>query len=130
MSRIHATSSSDAVFLPSPAGGRYSERTIYEYFRRFLLEAGISHGGRGKGPRVHDLRHTFAVHCLKRWVRAGVHTAVTLPYLSAYLGHAGLKNSQRYLRLTADLHPDISSRMDELYGALIPPPQATAEERP
>ena len=66
----------------------------------------------------------------KRWVRAGVHTTVALPYLSAYLGHAGLKNSQRYLRLTADLHPDISSRMDELYGALIPPPQATAEERP
>ncbi len=130
MSGIHATSSSDAVFFPSPSGRRYSERTVYEYFRRFLLEAGISHGGRGKGPRVHDLRHTFAVHCLKRWVRAGVHTAVTLPYLSAYLGHAGLKNSQRYLRLTADLHPDISSRMDEMYGALIPSLEATTGKSP
>ena len=130
MSEMHATSPSGAVFFPSPIGGRYSERTIYEYFRRFLREAGISHGGRGKGPRIHDLRHTFAVHCLKRWVRAGVHTAVTLPYLSAYLGHAGLKNSQRYLRLTADLHPDISSRMDEMYGALIPSPGTTTRNTP
>ena len=130
MSGMHAASPSGAVFFPSPTGGRYSERTIYEYFRRFLREAGISHGGRGKGPRIHDLRHTFAVHCLKRWVRAGVHTAVTLPYLSAYLGHAGLKNSQRYLRLTADLHPDISSRMDEMYGALIPSPETTTRNTP
>jgi len=45
-----------------------------------------------------------------------VHTTGALPYLSAYLGHVGLKNSQCYLRLTADLHPDISSRMDEMFG--------------
>ena len=97
-------------FFPSPYGGRYPERTIYAYFRRFLWEVGISHGGRGKGPRVHDLRHAFAVHCLKRWVRNAVDLTVALPYLSAYLGHEGLKGTQRYLRLTSELYPDIVAR--------------------
>ncbi len=57
MEEIHPVGQPEDIFLPSSQGGRCSERTIYAYFRRFLWEAGISHGGRGKGPRVHDLRH-------------------------------------------------------------------------
>jgi integrase/recombinase XerD len=106
-------------FFPAAHGGRYSEKSIYDYFRRFIWEAGISHGGRGKGPRVHDLRHTFAVHCLKRWVRSTVDLTVALPYLSTYLGHAGLKGTQRYLRLTAELYPDIVKAMDERFGHVL-----------
>jgi integrase/recombinase XerD len=117
---MHPVGQPEDIFFPSPPGGRYSEGTIYAYFRRFLWEAGISHGGRGKGPRVHDLRHVFAVHCLKRWVRSGVDLTVALPYLSVYLGHAGLKGSQRYLRLTAELYPDIVRTMDERFGHILP----------
>ena len=117
---IHPVGQPEDIFFPSPQGGRYSERVIYAYFRRFLLEAGISHGGRGKGPRVHDLRHAFAVHCLKRWVQSGVDLTVALPYLSVYLEHAGLKGSQRYLRLTAELYPDIARAMDERLGHILP----------
>jgi len=120
MEEIHPVGKSEDIFFPSPQDGRCSERTIYAYFRRFLWEAGISHGGRGKGPRVHDLRHAFAVHCLKRWVRSGVDLTVALPYLSVYLGHAGLKGSQRYLRLTAELYPNIAKAMDERFGHLLP----------
>lgn len=40
-------------------------------FHRFLRKAGISYGGKGKGPRVYDLRHTFAVHCLRHLVLSG-----------------------------------------------------------
>lgn len=117
---IHPVGQPEDIFFPSPQGGRYSERVIYAYFRRFLWDAGISHGGRGKGPRVHDLRHAFAVHCLKRWVQSGVDLTVALPYLSVYLGHAGLKGSQRYLRLTAELYPDIARAMDERFGHILP----------
>jgi integrase len=46
-------------FFPAPHGGKYSEDTVYRQFRRLLWEAGISHGGRGKGPRVHDLRYPY-----------------------------------------------------------------------
>lgn len=120
MKTIHPDSQVGDVFLCAPSGGQYSARTIYMYFRRFLWEARISHGGRGKGPRVHDLRHSFAVHCLKRWVRSAVDLTVALPYLSAYLGHAGLKGTEHYLRLTSELYPDIITVMDERFGHLLP----------
>jgi len=117
---MHRTSEPDHFFFPSPYGGHCQEGTIYQYFRRFLWQAGISHGGRGKGPRVHDFRHTFAVHCLKRWGRSGVDLSTALPYLSTYLGHTGLKSTQHYLRLTADLYPEIVATVEEKFGVLLP----------
>ncbi len=39
----------------------YSQNQVYITFRRILWDAGISHGGRGKGPRIHDFRHTYAI---------------------------------------------------------------------
>jgi len=55
---MHPLRQAERPFFPAAHGGRYSERRIYDYFRRFLWEAGISHGGRGKGPRLHDMRHS------------------------------------------------------------------------
>ena len=110
----------DRSVFPSPHGGAYRADTVYRYFRRFLWAAGISHGGRSRGPRVHDLRHTFAVHCLQRWVTDGVDLSVALPYLSVYLGHTGLKGTQDYLRLTADLYPDIVAAVERRFGPLLP----------
>ena len=55
--------------------------------------------GRG-GLRVHDLRHTFAVHRLQQWYRAGLNPGPLLPWLSAYLGHINLLGTQRYLQAT------------------------------
>ena len=48
-------------FFPATAGQPLALGNIDKNFRRFLWQARISHGGRGHGPRVHDLRHTFAV---------------------------------------------------------------------
>lgn len=105
--------------FPSPKGGAYSKHTIYAQFRRFLWAAGISHGGRGRGPRLHDLRHTFAVHCLQRWITKGADLSTALPYLSTYLGHNGLRGTQSYLRLTAELYPHIIASMDRQFGHLL-----------
>ncbi len=107
-------------FFPIPHGGKYSERTIYTYFRKFLWEAGISHGGRGKGPRVHDLRHTFSVHCLRNWVKAGIDLTTAMPYLSTYLGHSGIRGTQHYLHLTAELYPDIIKCTEEKFSWIVP----------
>jgi len=107
-------------FFPAPHGGPYTTSTIYQTFRRFLWAAGISHGGRGHGPRLHDLRHTFAVHCLRRWVEDGTDLSVALPYLSAYLGHAGLRGTQDYLRLTAELYPTLATQLTDQFGTCIP----------
>lgn len=106
--------------FPSPYGGHYSESTIYILFREVLRRAGISHLGRGKGPRIHDLRHFFAINCLKKWVLEGRDLNNCLPYLSAYLGHEDIRGSQRYLRLTADLYPDITSKTEKNCSHIIP----------
>lgn len=110
----------DASFLPAPHGGPYTPGTVYTAFRQLLWTAGISHGGRGHGPRLHDLRHTFAVHCLRRWVEDGTDLSVALPYLSAYLGHTGLRGTQDYLRLTAELYPTLATQLTRQFGGCIP----------
>lgn len=107
-------------FFPSPIGGHYTESTIYKLFRGILRKAGISHLGRGKGPRIHDIRHVFAINCLKKWVLEGKDLNNCLPYLSVYLGHEDLRGSQRYLRLTADLYPDITSKIEKSCSYIIP----------
>jgi integrase len=46
--------------------------TVYTWFKWVLKECGIPHIGNHKGPRVHDLRHTFAVHALEHMARNGM----------------------------------------------------------
>lgn len=60
---------------------------VYNNFRRFLWQARINHGGRGHGPRVHDFRHSFAVHNLRKWFAAGKDVGAMLPILQTYMGH-------------------------------------------
>ena len=48
---------------------------------------------------MHDLRHTFAVHCLEAWLRQGKDLRQKLPVLSGYMGHVLLKSTDLYLRL-------------------------------
>ena len=55
----------DEYFFPSPDGSRYSLATMDTTFRDILFRAGIPYRGKGKGPRLHDLRHTFCVHSLQ-----------------------------------------------------------------
>ena len=107
-----------SFFFPSPYGGSYSESTIYKLFRKVLWEAGISHSG--KGPRLHDVRHSHSVHCLKKWVLKKGDLTNLLPYLSAYLGHTDLRGTQHYLRLTADLYPSIISSVEDNFSSLVP----------
>ena len=108
---------SDAVFFPNAYGRSYSLKGIYCLFRRFLRQCGIAHGGRGRGPRLHDLRHTFAVHCLERWYRQGEDLNARLPLLVAYLGHQSLQGTQRYLRLTPEVFPAITARLESFLGS-------------
>jgi len=108
----------DSPFLPCQNNRHYSPGTIYGMFRDFLWQAGISHGGKGAGPRVHDLRHTFAVHCLRRAVKNGDDLGVMLKYLSVYLGHASTSATQAYLRLTADMYPDVVCKVEYNFDVL------------
>ena len=116
--KVNDYESCNPFFFPSPFGGRYRESTIYNLFRQILWKAGISHSR--KGPRLHDIRHSFSVHCLKKWVLDEKELTNLLPYLSAYLGHVDLRGTQHYLRLTADLYPKIIASVEQNFSSLIP----------
>ncbi|MYE81024.1 MAG: tyrosine-type recombinase/integrase [Gammaproteobacteria bacterium] len=109
-----------AIFFPSKHDGPYLTDSIYILFRELLHRSGIPHGGKGKGPRLHDLRHTFAVHALLRWYREGADLNAKLPVLATYMGHRSVEGTQRYLHLTAELFPEVTSRSDAAFGGVIP----------
>jgi integrase/recombinase XerD len=110
----------EATFFPGVRGRPFSLRTVYTLFRQLLLHCGIPHAGRGKGPRIHDTRHLFAVHALRRWYRNGEDLDAKLPLLATYLGHQHLSGTQRYLHLTAELFPEITARAEATLGDVIP----------
>ena len=110
----------DAIFFPGPNGRPFALRTVYTLFREMLLQCGIPHAGRGKGPRIHDYRHLFAVHTLRRWYRDGENLEAKLPLLATYLGHQHLSGTQHYLHLTAEIFPEITARVEAAFGEVIP----------
>ena len=71
------------------------------------------HDGSRYQPRLHDLRHTFAVHRLVAWYREGADVQRLLPQLSTYLGHVHVSATQRYLTMTPDLLHQASMRFEQ-----------------
>ena len=63
-------------------------------------------------PRLHDLRHSFAVHRLVAWYKAGANVQLLLPKLSTYLGHVGLAETQHYLTMTPELLREANLRFE------------------
>lgn len=108
-------------FFPGRNGLPLTVGNIDKNFRRFLWRARISHGGRGDGPRVHDLRHTFAVNNLRFWFAQGQDVGALLPVLQTYMGHSSLRDTAYYLRLTAESYPDIIARVQQATGDVVPP---------
>ena len=90
-------------------------------FRRFLWQARIPHHGRGHGPRVHDLRTTMAVENLRSWFERGENVDALLPVLQTYLGHSSIGDTAYYLHLTAESYPDITARVKQTLGDIVPP---------
>jgi len=111
-------------FFPGSAGKPLTLGNIDKNFRRFLWQARISHGGRGHGPRVHDLRHTFAVNNLREWFTHGQDVGALLPVLQTYLGHSSLADTAYYLRLTAESYPHITAQVQRVVGDVVPPSAA------
>ncbi len=90
------------------AGGRpYAVSHLSSHFRQDLIDLGLyqktrdADGLRYGSPRLHALRHSFAVHRLLRWYREGADVQNKLPLLSTYLGHAAVEYTQVYLKITA-----------------------------
>jgi integrase len=95
-------------------------QNVNHNFRRFLWQARIPHRGRGHGPRVHDLRHAMAVNNLRFWFERGENVNALLPVLQTYLGHSSIGDTAYYLQLTAESYPDITARVQQAFGDIVP----------
>ncbi len=103
----------DALFL-TKRGQRLSYNATYRTFRSLLDQCGIAYHKR-TGPRLHDLRHTFAVHRLLGWYQDGLTINALLPILATYMGHVNIRSTQVYLQPTAELLEQVSNRFHEHY---------------
>ena len=82
-------------------------------FMRIRKKAGIRRSDAKQQPRLHDLRHTFAVHRLMSWYRANADVQQLLPVLSVYMGHTHLAATSVYLTMTNDLLQEAGKRFEK-----------------
>jgi integrase/recombinase XerD len=85
-------------------------------FRRVTALTGIG-ANAASPPRVHDLRHAFAVRTLARWYRDGGDVAVRMPLLSAYLGHVSPVSTYWYLHAVPELLALAAQRLENAEAA-------------
>ena len=114
---IHKDSSDDEYFFMQYPGRPMTLVCVYKNFRRYLRKAGIPHTGRG--PRVHDFRHTFCVNLLLKWNKEGKDLMAYLPYMRTMLGHEGFEETAYYLKLTAEAYPFIRESLQRSFPSII-----------
>jgi integrase len=104
-------------FFVSARGTRPIYPVIQQNFRRLCNEAGIGTGS-PTPPRIHGLRHTFAVRTLMQWYRAGEDVEARLPTLSTYLGHRDPRSTYWYLSAAPELLRLAAGRLELSRGVI------------
>ncbi|EKM98089.1 MULTISPECIES: tyrosine-type recombinase/integrase [Acidocella] len=106
-----AASDEESFLLANRDGTRLASSTVQAAFDALRRITGV-HGRAGGRlfPRLHDFRHSFAVHSLTAWYRQGADVQRLLPVLSTYLGHADLEGTKIYLTMTPELLQQASLR--------------------
>ena len=101
----------DSHFFASRTGTHWNYPRVITLFQRVRHAAGIGcPPGELRPPRMHDLRHTAAVHRVIAWYRSGQDVQRLLPQLATYLGHVEISSTQRYLQMTPELLQEASQR--------------------
>jgi len=104
----------DAPFFISLRYKRLHRSTVHSTLRTLLKQCGI-YTGTGPGPRIHDFRHTFAVHRLLKWYREGLDVNARLPALATYMGHVDISSTHIYLQATPELFEEANKRFLKHY---------------
>lgn len=90
------------AFFVTSTGNPVSPGMPGVVFRRVWTRAGLEWPQAGKRPRPYDFRHRFAFANIERWTRDGVDVMAMLPYLAAYMGHAGIDSTLYYVHASPD----------------------------
>jgi integrase/recombinase XerD len=106
------------AFLVSLRGTRLRATCIHHMFARLVRTAGLTPRSPGCRPRLHDLRHGFAVRTLLEWYRDGLDVQARLPLLSTYLGHVNPASTFWYLTAAPELLALVADRLDSTLEGL------------
>jgi hypothetical protein len=109
-------------------GGWATRGPVSSLLRKLIREADIR-TAKGRRPRVHDLRFTFAVNALLRWYRTGIDVQARLPALSIYMGHSSVVSTQYYLTFVDDLAHAACERFDQHCSRFLQPHSSSGEVR-
>ena len=106
----------DPAFFLNESGTRITESTLRWTFVRLSRRTGLREPAKssGNGPRLIDMRHSFAVGTLVRWYREGVDVERHIPRLATWLGHAHVSDTYWYLSATPELMQAAARRLDGL----------------
>jgi len=117
---VKGVSASTAFFFVSTIGKPLGKCSVQRWFREILVQCNIPRRGDGQGPRIHDIRHTTAVHSLIKMVKDGMDIYCAMPILSVFLGHKSLKGTETYVRLTSEMYPEILGMVDPISSFVFP----------
>lgn len=113
LQRAPGATPDDPLFSLAPDGRRaIPSHSISRTFRRIVLDLDLTVPPGSAPPRLHCLRHSFAVSTLLGWYRAGIDPAARLMHLSVFLGHVNPVSTAVYLTITADLRQQASQRFE------------------
>lgn len=118
--QVKCVSSPSSFLFVKSNGQPASGTTVYGWFRYLLKQCGIPFIGDSKGPRLHDFRHTFAVHSLANMARNGMDLYTSMPILSTCLGHRNLSSTELYVRLTTEMFPELAENTDPINSFVYP----------
>jgi integrase len=109
-----------AALLCCGASGRhgYTGAGLGEAINRLFVAADVR-DSEGRLPRVHDIRHSFAVQALMRWYRAGADVQSCLPSLAMYMGHVSIVSTAHYLHFVPTMQELASSRFEAAFGNIL-----------
>jgi integrase/recombinase XerD len=122
---LHARAQSSAINAPTAAllwnehkGRGYQIVTLGHLLAEVIRQADLKPATGRLGPRFHDLRHTFVVHRMLAWYRAGINPQSRLHYLATYLGHKDIYSTLVYLTITQELLQEANTRF-HAFGAQV-----------
>ncbi|WPV67140.1 tyrosine-type recombinase/integrase [Chitinophaga sp. LS1] len=94
--------------------------SFFHWWTKILKAASIQRRGKTVGPRIHDLRHTFCVKSMASLAKEGKDLYYILPILSTYIGHQSIAATDRYVRMTSEMYPDLISQTDSICLYIFP----------
>lgn len=114
----------DAYLFPAEdTHNHISTNSVGNYYRYIRKLAGISGGElikNGRGACLHCFRHTFAVRSFDKNERDGIKASDSVPYLSTYLGHDSLYETEKYLKYSGNHFKDTLTKFEDYSGELFP----------